>query len=101
MWFRILDDVIKNNLLNTSPYSHQMVKTIQQQAEQVEAKKICGINFKKTVEVAHDKIKSHLKYTRVLKWKNSNLFLKMESEQVTGSFKARGGGYKVLSLNNA
>jgi len=25
----------------------------------------------------------------------------MESEQVTGSFKARGGGYKVMSLNKA
>jgi len=25
----------------------------------------------------------------------------MESEQVSGSFKARGGGYKVLSLNAA
>jgi threonine dehydratase len=53
------------------------------------------------VDEAHRAIKPHLKYTRVVKWKRSNLFLKMESEQVTGSFKARGGGYKVLSMNKS
>lgn len=39
-----------------------------------------------------------MNYTRVLRWPKSNLFLKMESEQVSGSFKARGGGYKLISL---
>jgi len=63
--------------------------------------KIGGINYKAKIIAAHKKLRAHVHYTRVIRWPKSNLFLKMESEQVSGSFKARGGGYKVLSLNAA
>jgi len=75
------------------------VKTSKKQA--AKPTKICGLNFKANVEKSHAKIKAHLNYTRVVRWKRSALWLKMESEQVTGSFKARGGGYRVLSLSKA
>ena len=44
----------------------------------------------------------YIEETRVVQYpKGKNIWLKLESEQVTGSFKARGGGNKMLSLTLA
>jgi threonine dehydratase len=69
------------------------------QKEPQKIPKINGINYRARIIAAHKKLKAHINYTRVIQWPKTNLFLKMESEQVSGSFKARGGGYKVISLN--
>jgi threonine dehydratase len=77
-----------------------MGKTIKlNEKEPQKIPKIGGINYRAKIVAAHKKLKAHINYTRVMKWPKSNLWLKMESEQVSGSFKVRGGGYKVISLN--
>ena len=59
------------------------------------------------VRLARSRIMPHLKLTELLRFDAvskgnfSELFLKLESEQVTGSFKARGSMNKVLSLSDA
>ena len=57
------------------------------------------------IKDAHKNITPYVNYTPLLYSnylsKNSNVYLKLESLQITGSFKLRGAINKLLSLNNA
>ena len=66
----------------------------------------CGFcrdqGWQHNIESAASRLAPYLKETRVVQYpKGKNIWLKLESEQVTGSFKARGGGNKMLSLTPA
>ena len=56
------------------------------------------------IKDAHKNITPYVNYTPLLHSnylsKNSNVYLKLESLQITGSFKLRGAINKLLSLNN-
>ena len=56
------------------------------------------------IKDAHKNITPYINYTPLLHSnylsKNSNVYLKLESLQITGSFKLRGAINKLLSLNN-
>ena len=51
------------------------------------------------IESSSSALAPYLEKTRLIPYPvGKNVFLKLENEQVTGSFKARGGGNKILSL---
>lgn len=52
------------------------------------------------IEQAQERIAAHVHHTPVTYDPELNVYLKWESHQVTGSFKARGAFNKVLSLHN-
>ena len=54
------------------------------------------------IDEASTRLGPYIKETRVLEHPGRpNVYLKLESEQVTGSFKARGGGNKLLKVSQA
>ena len=56
-------------------------------------------NMKSKIELAAQKLAPYIEETRCIEYPGRpNIWLKLESEQVTGSFKARGGGNKILTL---
>ena len=63
-------------------------------------------SLKYKIEEANKRISGHLLVTPLMEshWLSSNsqsrVFCKLESEQVTGSFKARGALNKILSLSD-
>ena len=64
------------------------------------------MNIEKEVEEAYQRIKPHVRETRLEKSRGysdqtgANVFLKMENLQHTGSFKVRGAMNKILSLSD-
>ena len=51
------------------------------------------------VEAAAARIAPLVRRTPVVQWPQAQAWLKLENQQVTGSFKARGGGHKLLCLS--
>ncbi len=58
-------------------------------------------SWQERIEAAASRIAPHVHRTPVVQWPDTNAWLKLENEQVTGSFKARGGGNKLLCLSAA
>ncbi len=55
-------------------------------------------DWRALIEAAAVRIAPHVHRTRVVRWPQAGVWLKLESEQVTGSFKARGSSHKLLRL---
>jgi len=53
-------------------------------------------DWRERIEAAAKRIAPHVRQTPVVQWPEASAWLKLENEQVTGSFKARGGGHKLL-----
>jgi len=60
------------------------------------------VDWTSEIKAAAARIAPHVRHTPVVEWPDtSTVWLKLESAQVTGSFKARGGGNKLLCLTDA
>ena len=59
-------------------------------------------DWKSIIESSSSALAPYIERTRLIPYpKGTDIWLKLENEQVTGSFKARGGGNKILSLTQA